>query len=277
MSWGNNLQMDGAPRVCDYASALAAWEKAATWRNEHDYIRVCTNRRCHNKQIINRAHSGAISFKLFGTEVVTYYADGEVVIDPYRSSMTDTFADYFLPDGVRGCFKSGAITIMRCGDSYGWETGRYYQTSGTMRLKPADGEYPWEVVNPHPWERKHVDKAKMRVACEEAGYNLFRDTCHAYFGLQHHMGRAFDMPRTGRDESVMDILKAGPEAWGAFMVEPDPSPRYQAFDNDPPFVLGTILKKLRQDICLEARAYTVEQLPYVVGSEAWQRLRFSKF
>jgi len=171
----------------------------------------------------------------------------------------------------------GAISVLQKGALDAWKTGRYYQACKALHLRRTDGEYPWEVIDPQPWERRHVDREKMRVACEKWGYDLFRDTCHTYFGLQHHTGRAFDMPRTGRNESVMDILKAGPVAWGAFMTTPDPNPRRRAFDDRPPFTLDTILKKLRTAICLHTQAYTIEEMPYVVGYQVWQHLRFTEF
>ena len=280
-----HLNMSGAPDVRCYADALKAWETSKPWKYTHrtpewrrrpDNERpICQSLRRHeHKSIINRG--GAIAFRLYDTDVITYYPDDSIEIDPYNSTATDDFAGSFFPDGVRAQMNCGAIVVG------GWQTGRYYRAYKPMHLKRTDGEYPWEVIDPQPWEKKVIDRAELRSFCARWGYNTFRDAAPGFFALHGIMGARFDMPRTGRGESVEEIVQAGPsDAWMAFVSNRTPPDWWCGhrlpFNSDPPFLLSTVMTKLRYASCERAKAYSIEKMPYVVGYQAWQAMRSPKF
>jgi len=288
MSCGHNLNMGGAPSVHCYADALKVWEESTPWitrsntpewRTRGDNERPISNSlRAHKqKSIVKRGVIGAIAFRYHNTDVITYFPDDTIEIDPYNSMTTDTFVSYFLPEGISAHFSQGAICVFPKGESYGWQSGRYYRTYDTMHLRRIEGDFSWEVTDPRMWEKRRPDREKMRVACKEWGYDLFRDSGPAFFALQGCTDRAFHMPSYNE---ALTAMRGGPAMWDLF-VYTGPAQhranRYRAFDSTPPFVFKTILDKLRHEICRVEKAYTIEQSPFVVGYHAWQRVRFREF
>lgn len=273
------INMDDAPLVADYSAALRAWTESKPWRVTSRWVKddaerpICPNLRKHKYKSIVKIGE-AIAFRLHRTDVITYYPDGCIQIDPYRSTMTDEFARRFLPHGLRTHFPQDMICVTRKDDP--WANGRLYLARNALHLRPSGGAYAWEVENPEPWTRKHVDRAKARELYESYGYNLFRDAGPTFFGIQGDMGRGLYLPRG--DPDWMEALKAGPSAWDAFIYTGALhrgwwSPSRKVFDPNPPFTFNTILAKIRRKICLREKAYTVEKLPYVVGYGRWRQMR----
>lgn len=275
--WGGS-NMSGAPRIATYGDAAMAWERAGTWRKQPDHVRILTARRHDNKQIV-RHSDGAIALRLYDTNVVTYKPDGDVVLSPYHSRMTDQFAPYFLPDGVYGCFNRGAVGVRKdkvWSNDYRawWRETRYYRLRNPTVLRRTEGDYPWAPVEAPPWKRRFIDREKMRVAARECGLTEFAAAAPAMFAITGHTGRTFtpyanNQSRNTRVAGALAMLRAGPSEWLGFVTRPEP-PRRCAFDGDPPYVLSTLIAKLRVMVADEAGAWREEHYPFVTGGNQWR-------
>jgi hypothetical protein len=254
----------------NYAEALARWVRAPTWRKRPDNMRILTRRRHRSKMIVKNADD-SVSFRFHDTDVVTYRPDGDVIVEPYASVTTDRFASCYLPLYITAKFHQRALAIHQRGVGLRWIESRYYQAVDTMHLKPSDGEYAWDVVEPKPWTRKVPDPQKARAARETWGYSRFRDVFQMRATLLGNDVCTFTLPSDWR--AALAAMRDGPEKWGVFVTSPKQFRRPRVFDGGPPYTCGTLLAKLREIIYDYENAYATISLPFVTSRSAFDVVR----
>lgn len=96
---------------------------------------------------VRRLENGAIAFRLYETDVVTWNEDNSVNIQNFGTVTTTRFADHFLPDGIRLTHPSregghAMIHYKAAGDE-GWD--RHVCKGGDVRMmRQGDGWAPDE-------------------------------------------------------------------------------------------------------------------------------------
>ena len=275
--YGRGLNMNGVPHVDNYGDAKRVWEKSIPRRGTDGSERpICHNRRRYRHTSIVKC-GDSYAFRWSQTDVITYYPDGTLMIEPRISGASGNSIQPFLPIDfdLRTMMTQGVIAV-RKRDAAGWvgKDDRYYRADNTLHFKPSDGEFRWEAINPYPWETKITDRRKMREVCKAWGYPLFRDCAPVAFGLQGRRGCEFAWPGRLR---ALEALKDGPMAWSVFIytnIHPAWRRRVRVkfFDGDPPYTLRTVMRYLREAIRHTEKAYTIEKLPYLTGYSAWLRM-----
>jgi hypothetical protein len=260
----------GIPRVHCYADALNAWRNAVPWRGEDPNVRKLVNTSQRHKTVTRRGD--VISFGLYNTEVVTYHPDGEIAIEPYSTMSTSAFAHALTPTCINPTFPVLRIHTRRPERDDGWRewwrTARYYQAYRPMRLRPIDGPYAYEVLNPDPWLVSHVNPERAKAAYAKWGYDVFRNAAAGYFGLLGHWGRTFTVPRN----STFVLESMRDRQWKNFVTEPQDY-RRAAYEGGPPYTLSTLMTKLRQEVRTVEDANDIERCPFVTGDSAWRRVK----
>lgn len=132
------------PRVQDYKTALNIYNNTKPLRGRNPEIRPLGNRRdadtYHIRKAGNVVFGEAIELVLYKTPVITFEADGDVVlfIDGYNSVSTHQFLHQVLNIGANGARRTTVLTI---GDN------RYtLADKDKLRLRMEDGK--WHVLNP---------------------------------------------------------------------------------------------------------------------------------
>lgn len=158
-----------AKSVHDYATAEAALERAMKTptgkrRTEKPYGYHLGANNNHGVTWVRRDEKdGAIAFRLYDTDVVTWHPDGSVEIENYGTVTTSGFASRFLPRG----FHLHHPTTRR-GDEVGHRGIRY-------QAEPDRGDKSWQQERR---ERRIAFGGVVRFTPGEGGaWRVDEDTC----------------------------------------------------------------------------------------------------
>lgn len=85
--------------ISSYEQAKAAWDSATPWKNENATWRPLAERRARHKRLEKIAHNGIEGYAcvLYHTALVTYLADGTVILRNYNSISSRAFTHYIHP------------------------------------------------------------------------------------------------------------------------------------------------------------------------------------
>lgn len=135
-----------------YADALAYFERAKPWRGETDITdeRPMEHRRHRNYGVRNNA--GVIRFRMYNTDVVSYFPDGTIEFDVYSSLTTDSFANALLGLSIRTHFVSGYVEV----------DGLAYRAIDYVSILPDR-----TVQSTKKWSKYEVDRKAYNAAIKE--------------------------------------------------------------------------------------------------------------
>lgn len=147
------------PPVSSYAGALAALEAYEATVRKHKVVTV-----------YERTHEGGIAFRLYQTDVVTWFPDDSFDIDNYGTITTSDFARRFLPDGIALNFPvnrsngstGGHSTIVYRTDNTEYWGGAHICIGSTVHFMPAGDVWLPDETTCRPMRFPVLDKAKTR-------------------------------------------------------------------------------------------------------------------
>jgi hypothetical protein len=269
------LDVTNIPRFETYSSARAYWETRRPWRGKtgrHDERPLDKNR--NKKHVsIRMGNNDQISCRLHGTDVVTFYPDGSIGLQPYHSISTDNFARRLTPLGIDVVFNSTPQCVMLYDLS---QPGlqRLYKLAKT----PADGNDPEFIIEPHdpsdpahplvwklrdshtmPFLYPRVDRKKANAASKATGLKDFI----TWFKALRAMGGVPE-PFTEyyykcdyRDYSRREMVEilADPDKWRLISHN-----RYYIYSS-----VASLEVKLRQAVYEHHNCYTYERLDYLTS------------
>lgn len=163
MAFGQ-LSTCGVPCIENYEEALRFFEKKKPWRGGSENVRpVHRSRRRHME--MRKISDGSIVFRLYNTDVVTWYPCGDFSVTPYPSKTTDAFAHALLPSGIYPQFTHRLGTLLMIGD-------RLYKCDRVVHLSCRDGV--WRIVDGTlPFTVPVLDKGAARKALHASGFADF--------------------------------------------------------------------------------------------------------
>jgi len=85
--------------ISGYEQAKAVWDSAMPWKHEDATWRPLAERRARHKRLVKVVHGGVEGYAcvLYSTALVTYYADGTVILQNYDSISSRAFTRYVHP------------------------------------------------------------------------------------------------------------------------------------------------------------------------------------
>ena len=134
MSW--SISMTGAPRIRSYEEARRFFDSVEPFKDSNE--RPLCGRRMPHKAICERP-LGALAFKLYRTDMITYYPDGDIAVNCYSSNSSHDFIWHFLPQGM-GTASGRNRMFYTTG-------GKNYTSSRTLNFSPK-ATNTWELANP---------------------------------------------------------------------------------------------------------------------------------
>lgn len=176
--------------VHDHASALAYFHRCTPWRGESGETSRPLLEPRRRTMSVNLHSDGSVAFQLHRTEVVTYHPDNTLTLDVYATPTTDAFARSFMPHRVMPAFVS----------DYVYAFGRYYRTEH-HRATVIDLTRG-EVVNPLPWQRKTIDRARARQARNMFGLTAFKAWYQAVVALGHTLDGTYHPYRMSNEDHL---------------------------------------------------------------------------
>ena len=244
------------PSIRSYADAVAVWNSVKHFRGmvANDPRPLESRRKYHVTICVG---AGSARLKLHGTNVVTYYDDGRLVIDNgFGSTSTENFARRLTPGGVELLSGRGTLWL------YAPEAHRAYNIGhGTMTLTPTSNGV-WQPVNPKPWFVPRLDKFKARKALKDYGYNQFK----AWLQMRERLSVA-SIGFVGHFS--LGDLRGGLKRW-VKAVEISQETSWQRVSS------GGLLGRLRDQVYVDAGALTVETKPYLIEGEYGKAIRSIK-
>lgn len=168
--------------ISGYDAARMRWERVKPWRGltgEHDPRPLSAHRSAktarRNKHMsIRKCKTGEFACRLYDTDVVVYYPNGQISLDTWPSKTTDAFANMLLAGtGIRTAFNSGLGRLVHV-DSWEFEEGSGFDVSMERTYNIGAGSYftpdprgGWKVETPEPIETWKRDPDEAREARAE--------------------------------------------------------------------------------------------------------------
>lgn len=263
-----------AKRVTDFTTAQAALERASRTpkgklRTQKDYGYHLGMNRNHGVTWVGERGGGAIAFRLYDTDVVTWHPDDSVVIQNFGTVTTSGFATRFLPNTIhlRHPSRDGgdsAITYRPAtvdGDwRSAWKAARICQGHAVRFVRDGEALVPDEdTLDPIMLPQLDTKASRgLTAGLNLADFELWLPAATAHLDLEHE---GFDLDecvtalrrRDFRTAATLLPLVKIPDGWGAAdRIKPlpiDTSSREQVV------TLGSITK-LRLAIQHDAGAFT---------------------
>jgi hypothetical protein len=157
--FGHNRN-SGIHTLRNYNEAHHAWETTKPIRGRKEDVRPLGHRRCVNQYTINKAESGAIECVLYKTPVVSYLADGQIVIkdDGWKSVSTAYFIEEVL--GIRARIFNRDLNVSFNGGEYPVPTDGLYLGWVDGRLTPLNPP----KIKVHAIDRKGANNVRAKYA-----------------------------------------------------------------------------------------------------------------
>lgn len=219
------------PRIGGYHSAEMKLETTKPVRGRPDCIPLGNGYwRRFNHMNIRRYGSHAIACRLYSTDCVTFYDDGEIGIQPWSSKTTNDFVNAILRDhNVQADFDKSKHSLfwMRCwnGEDSEW---RAYSIGRDFRFR-HDPKHPGCYTAVSGWvhnafEFTRVNRKEARKALAETRYSEFRiwsDAVRAMAGTfieapkikRYGFGFKTDERKPMENGRILRCLAEGVEGW----------------------------------------------------------------
>lgn len=171
MSW--SISSRGISRISNFVEAERHWNNAVPWRNEDASWRQLDGRRMTHKRLVKLSDNRGYECVLYNTPVVTYMADGSVLLDTYNSQSTQVFAWVVKPTGC-----APASTRGRMFWDVRTDAGNMYYQPGKERLRLAPTDKGNWLLTSEPvafTEQQYNPKLGAAVRKKLKAYTLWFD------------------------------------------------------------------------------------------------------
>jgi hypothetical protein len=247
--------------VSNYREAFSTWNNARPWKGktgQHDERPL--DKRTKKHMSVRMGNNEQIIFRLYSKDVVTYYPDGTIGLQPYASMSTDRFANRLTPDGVACWFNTKPYGLIVLWDE--WRGGinddptpkpTIYRLSDQHEIKLQKGEgRPWDLVDVAastvPFTKRVIDKPKANEALKKHGYRMFRLWAKAIFSMKPNHRRTHYYHNK---QEELALFLEGPEAWPKLMDRADNADH--------------MTRKIREILYALEGCNKVEQVPYATS------------
>lgn len=201
------------PRLLGYSDALNYWSRIKPWRGDPDRNSRPIAGRKKRHLTIRKLNDGSIAMRLWSTDVVIYHPNGDISLEAYQSTSTDSFARCLTPPSLGTSWNSDIGYMLHLGR--GGVTCTFLQRDRHITLRRND-KHEWEPVDPdmlRPFNKYVVNVKKANAALKEAQFRDFCTWLKAVTGL----GRKFLVDPWSRDiptpAKAVELLKEGGESW----------------------------------------------------------------
>lgn len=177
--FGNNAAHP--PRLLSYGSALRHYNSVVPIRGRSTDVRPATkNRRNDSLLITKNSHSGDISIRLYGTDIITYSAEGdgemnEIRLQPYSTRLTDHIVCNVLAPHVFAHYCSPVGSVVEV-------NGVFYNMKDEVVIKPA--QKGWTLLSgSKPFTKYTLNRAEAKDALERYKFKEFSLWCKTQLRL----------------------------------------------------------------------------------------------
>lgn len=132
MTW--SISTSNLKAVGSFAAAERIWNDTKPWRTELASWRPLADRRARHKRLVKLSEDRGYGCVLYQTAIVTYFADGSLVLRCHDTQSTQLFAWYMKPQGCRPVSHKGEMWWSVDTDE---GTHYYRQDGGPLCLKPT--------------------------------------------------------------------------------------------------------------------------------------------
>lgn len=186
MGFGYNADLSGYRRLSNFDEALKFYESCRPWRGETEYGRlrpVDKTNRDRNRQVSVDTHDDgkrSVRIRLYSTDVVEFFEDGRIEVDPSYTSVTtgsviNSVVDHLAPVHINR--KAGEVIIedLTRHRMYWVRSGR----SVTL-LPQGDGKYIVNDTDTQPFKRERIIRKEAKRLCAEYNVEAFAEFARAY-------------------------------------------------------------------------------------------------
>jgi hypothetical protein len=196
-----------------YADAKYEWETTDPWRKDTSGEKPIDDRRKHH-MTIRIGDAGEVRCKLYRTDVVTYYPNGIIELEPYNTGSTNEFANRLLPNGVKVDFVKGVVMLNFRGYWEPDENTRVYRCNDNFRVKKV-GDL-WSLAEDQKilqWEKPTVNRARAKVALAKYDFARLQAWVIGYDGLRLADLEKGDEVSRITEWDLPEFMRAGPSEW----------------------------------------------------------------
>jgi hypothetical protein len=177
--FGNNAVPP--PRLLSYGSALKHYNSVVPIRGRSTDVRPASSNRKNDSLLITKCDkTGDISIRLYGTDIITYSAEGdgemnEIRLQPYSTRLTDHVVCNVLSPHVFAHYCSPVGSVVEVG-------GRFYNMKDEVVIKPA--QRGWTLLSgSKPFIKFKLNRAEAKDALERYKFKEFSLWCRTQLRL----------------------------------------------------------------------------------------------
>jgi hypothetical protein len=207
------VRCDSMHSLQSYADAKYEWETTDPWRGDTSGEKPLDDRRKHH-MTIRIGDAGEVRCKLYRTDVVVYWPNGEIELCPYNTGSTNEFANTLLPNGAKVDFVKGVVLL----NFRGWwepdENTRVYRCNDNFRIKKT-GDL-WVLAEDQKilqWKRPTVNRARAKIALAKYDFARLQAWVIGFDGLRLADLEKGDEVSRITEWDLPEFMRAGPHEW----------------------------------------------------------------
>jgi len=185
--FGNNAVPP--PRLLSYGSALKHYNSVVPIRGRSTDVRPASSNRKNDSLLITKCDkTGDISIRLYGTDIITYSAEGdgemnEIRLQPYSTRLTDHVVCNVLAPHVFAHYCSPVGPVVEVG-------GRFYNMKDEVVIKPA--QRGWTLLSgSKPFIKFKLNRAEAAMSLELYKFKEFSLWCKTQIRLGLDVRRSY--------------------------------------------------------------------------------------
>ena len=199
-----------------HADAKYDWETTEPWRGRDANERPLDGRR-KGHMTIRIGNADQVICKLYRTDLVTYWPNGEIELVAYNTGSSNEFTNRLMPQGIRVDFNKGMVIL----NTLGWwendKNTRVYQCNDRIKIRKTEVENLWVLAEGQKielWKKPTVNRAKAKAALAKYDFARLQAWVTGYDAMRGGKTNEGDSPQQYLSRwNLLEFMQAGPAEW----------------------------------------------------------------